>query len=136
MNIHKIYAVIFKVWRQKRIALFESTIKPGGDEILLDVGGYPNTWTTRPQLTKRIDWKIQLNVRNLITTVVGDGCALDYDGGAYDIVFSNSVIEHVGDWRKQQAFANEVRRVGKKLWVQTPAYECPFEPHFLAPFVH
>jgi hypothetical protein len=54
----------------------------------------------------------------------------------YDVVFSNSVIEHVGSWSDQTDFAREVRRVGKKLWVQTPARECPFEPHYLAPFMH
>ena len=42
----------------------------------------------------------------------------------------------MGTWERQKAFARECRRVGKKLWIQTPAYECPFEPHFLAPFVH
>jgi hypothetical protein len=26
--------------------------------------------------------------------------------------------------------------VGVKIWVQTPAYECPIEPHYLAPFIH
>ena len=54
----------------------------------------------------------------------------------YDVVFSNSVIEHVGNWSDQEAFAREVRRVGKDLWVQTPARECPVEPHYLAPFMH
>ena len=60
----------------------------------------------------------------------------EVEGNEYDIVFSNSVIEHVGEWQDQQAFAREVRRVGGKLWVQTPARECPFEPHYLAPFIH
>jgi hypothetical protein len=55
---------------------------------------------------------------------------------AYDIAFSNSVIEHVGSWERQEQFAGEIRRVGKALWVQTPAYECPIEPHYLTPFVH
>lgn len=54
----------------------------------------------------------------------------------YDVVFSNSVIEHVGSWSDEEAFAREVRRVGKDLWVQTPARECPVEPHYLAPFMH
>ena len=60
----------------------------------------------------------------------------ELEDNKYDIVFSNSVIEHVGEWKDQQAFAREVRRVGGKLWVQTPARECPFEPHYLAPFIH
>ena len=55
---------------------------------------------------------------------------------AYDIGFSNSVIEHVGSWERQQQFASEMRRVAKSLWVQTPAYECPIEPHYMTPLVH
>lgn len=66
----------------------------------------------------------------------GDGCALPFADGEFDVVFSNSVIEHVGSWERQQAFAREARRVGRRLWVQTPAREFFIEPHLLAPFVH
>ena len=66
----------------------------------------------------------------------GDGCALPYADQSFEIAFSNSVIEHVGDLSKQTAFAREVRRVGRKVWVQTPALECPFEPHLLAIGLH
>ena len=55
---------------------------------------------------------------------------------SYDIGFSNSVIEHVGTWRRQQEFAAEIRRVSDALWVQTPAYACPIEPHYMAPLIH
>lgn len=55
---------------------------------------------------------------------------------SYDIGFSNSVIEHVGSWERQQRFAQELRRVAKALWIQTPAYECPIEPHYMAFFIH
>ena len=55
---------------------------------------------------------------------------------SYDIGFSNSVIEHVGSWERQQQFASEIRRVARSLWVQTPAYECPIEPHYMTPFIH
>ena len=144
MNIHSIYAQIFELWRQKRMVLFETIIKPTPKDIILDVGGYPATWTTRPQLAKQIDclnlhevtWDHINNPEYQITTLVGDGCALPFRDGSYDIVFSNSVIEHVGNWDKQKSFAQEVRRVGRRLWIQTPAIECPIEPHFIAPFVH
>jgi hypothetical protein len=123
---------------------FEQILDPQTDDILLDVGGYPGTWTTRPQRTQRIDcmnvhpvtWNESSSPNHRISTTVGDGCSLGYSGGSYDIVFSNSVIEHVGDWERQRAFANEARRVGKSLWIQTPAFECPLECHYLAPFVH
>jgi hypothetical protein len=143
-SIHAIYQQIFKVWREKRLAWFEAVIQPQAHETLLDVGGYAWAWTRRPQRVKQID---TLNVHvvafdpekypeHRIRSMHGDGCAMEFPDNAYDIVFSNSVLEHVGDWERQKAFAAEVRRVGRRLWIQTPAYECPFEPHFLAPFVH
>jgi len=126
------------------MAQFESIIRPSRDEVVLDVGGYLGTWTPRPQMPKRVDclnlhavaWDNTQHPEHRISTIVGDGCALPQGDDSYDIVFSNSVIEHVGGWQKQKAFAEEVRRVGKRIWIQTPAIECPIEPHFLAPFVH
>src|SRR5207237_4103979 len=49
------------------------------------------------------------------------------------IAFSNSVIEHVGDWSAQSAMAKEIQRVSKAYWVQTPNRYFPLEPHFLFP---
>ena len=71
-----------------------------------------------------------------IRMFVGDGRALEAPDQSYDILFSNSVIEHVGTWEDQQAFADEARRVGKDLWIQTPAYECRIEPHYVGFYIH
>jgi len=68
--------------------------------------------------------------------VLGDGCALPFADKSFDVLFSNSVIEHVGTWERQQAFAREARRVGRRLWVQTPAREFFIEPHLIAPVIH
>ena len=68
--------------------------------------------------------------------IVGDGTKLPYAEQEFDVVFSNSVIEHVGTFEQQRRFADEARRVGKRLWVQTPA-KCFFiEPHLITPFIH
>ena len=54
------------------------------------------------------------------TMIQGDATRLPFADGSYEIVYSNSVIEHLGTWENQQAFAREARRVGRRLWIQTP----------------
>ncbi len=68
--------------------------------------------------------------------VLGDGKSVPYADGEFDICFSNSTIEHLFRLDEQRRFANEVQRVGRGVWVQTPARRFPFEPHWLSPFVH
>lgn len=143
-SINTIYNLVFKIWRRRRFNLFVRYMMPSQSDVLLDVGGNPWFWTSQPQpcghiITLNLDktlWSEGQAPNHNITTVVGDGCALQMENRSYDIVFSNSAIEHVGSWERQQQFASEIRRVGKALWVQTPAYECPIEPHYLTPFIH
>lgn len=68
-------------------------------------------------------------------SVVGDARDLSrYPTHAFDVVFSNSVIEHLGpDFADQKKMADEIRRVGKRYFVQTPNRYFPIEPHFLTP---
>ncbi|HEV2812157.1 MAG TPA: methyltransferase domain-containing protein [Solirubrobacteraceae bacterium] len=60
---------------------------------------------------------------------------LPFDDGAFDLVYSSSVVEHLrpGD---RARFAAEIARVGRGWWVQTPAFSFPVEPHALLPFAH
>lgn len=60
---------------------------------------------------------------------------LPFDDGAFDLVYSSSVVEHVPPDRRP-AFARELKRVGRGLFVQTPAWSFPIEPHALLPFAH
>jgi len=135
---------MFKFWRKRRFHLFLKTVQPQPTDIILDVGGYPDFWISAPRISQRIDI---LNIHPIhlpphqtsaheFHFIEGNGCALAMKNCSYDIGFSNSVIEHVGTWNDQQRFAAEIRRVGNALWIQTPAYECPIEPHYLTPFAH
>ncbi len=60
---------------------------------------------------------------------------LPFADGEFELVYCNSVIEHVPPARRQ-AFAAELRRVGRGWYVQTPAWSFPIEPHALLPGAH
>lgn len=106
------------------------------EDTILDVGGVQNTW-------EGTSVENQVTILNLmpvpeedmhITWIQGDARDMKMIGDkSFDIVFSNSVIEHVGDFQSQEKMAKEVRRVGKKYWEQTPYKHFPLEIHFLFP---
>ena len=54
----------------------------------------------------------------------------------FDWVFSNAVIEHVGDGEMQLQFVNEMLRVGKNVFFTTPNKYFPIETHTNIPLAH
>jgi SAM-dependent methyltransferase len=106
---------------------------------VLDIGGTPECWDLlplRPRVTLLNTPRAKDDLAAAAEWVAGDGRALPFRDGAFDVVFSNSVIEHVGDRRSQRRFASEVMRVGRAYWVQTPNRWFPVEQHLLTPVVH
>jgi hypothetical protein len=140
MTIHDLYARISPWFRQRRLRRLQALLGP--IDTLLDVGGYPWCWNDRVVPREKVtllNVSFPDDVRAAsrgFQLVEADGCNLPFPDGAFDVLFSNSVIEHVGTWERQQAFAREARRVGRRLWVQTPAREFFIEPHLIAPFIH
>jgi hypothetical protein len=128
-------------FRRKRFAFFKSLLSQLKRPVsILDVGGAEGYWKT---MGMDGDDQVFITLLNLtkedvtlpnLTGVVGDARELEFDDNSFDAVFSNSVIEHVGDRTDQIKMANEVRRVGQRYFVQTPNRYFPLEPHFLFPF--
>ena len=66
--------------------------------------------------------------------VKADGRSLPFADKSFDWVFSNAVIEHVGNWEDQRQFAAEIRRVASRgYFITTPNLYFPIEPHALLP---
>jgi len=103
---------------------------------IVDFGGTPEIWEAigrRNVVLLNID---EQPSRPGFVSVKGDARNTDFADQSFDLAFSNSVIEHVGTWEDQQAFAKEICRVGKHVYCQTPARSFFFEPHYFTPFVH
>lgn len=106
---------------------------------VLDIGGTPECWdlvAVRPRLVLLNTPRAKADLAAAAEWVAGDGRRLPFADASFDVVFSNSVIEHVGDAASQHEFAREVARVGRSYWVQTPNRWFPVEQHLLTPFIH
>jgi len=148
MNIHKIYLPFQQYFRRRRIYLFYKTFSITNRIRILDVGGNSFFWKIAEREGLILPNVTVLNIlppseeelkecsRLGIQWVIGDGRNMPFGDNSFDIVFSNSVIEHLGDKKSQERFAYEIRRVGKGYWVQTPNKMFPVEPHLITPFVH
>jgi hypothetical protein len=108
---------------------------------LLDVGGTQRFWETMQFTEERGVSITLLNIYPVPVThpnfqsVIGDARAMSqFADREFDVVFSNSVIEHVGAFDHQARMASEIQRVGRRYFVQTPNRYFPLEPHFLLPF--
>ena len=143
VNHHKKNSFVNQ-FRQKRFELLKNGIEKliqKNHFKILDIGG-------DIQYCKNIGWqhpackihllnlyesKVPENETHQFSSSVGNGLSLEYKKGDVDLIFSNSVIEHVGSYANQQIFAGEVRRVSDKYIVQTPSIWFPLEPHSLIP---
>jgi hypothetical protein len=105
---------------------------------ILDIGGTVAYWRSMVELWSNsnlhvtvINLGLPIVDGELISTRPGDARSLvDLKDGSFDIIHSNSVIEHVGQWIDMVDMAREVRRIAPKYFVQTPNFWFPFEPHY------
>jgi hypothetical protein len=128
--------------RNKRMSIFTDLMGIKGGENIIDLGGSPTFWEACPiplkitiiNLPGSVPPVPEQSIHEMLF-VEGDACNVEmYGDASFDIAFSNSVIEHVGDQEKQAQMAAEVHRLAPRYWVQTPSIWFPIEAHNNMPF--
>lgn len=136
MNIHNIYRPFLAYFRTKRMRKFWLCFRVTSQTRVLDVGGTLFNWSLLPISPSLTICNISITKDERFVRVVADGRYLPFKDKTFDIVYSNSVIEHIARERDRSLFAAEFGRVGQSYYVQTPNKIFPIEPHLLTPFVH
>ncbi len=140
--------------RRRKLQLFLDELHPDPDTTILDVGadelgfGEGDGCGTLNFFEELYPWPERITALGLqdggafrgrypdVRYVQGDACALPFTDGEFDIVFSNAVIEHVGDRARQRLFVSEALRVGRRVFLTTPNRRFPIEVHTRLPVVH
>lgn len=131
--------------RQRRWELLQRSFGDLRDLWVLDLGGTVETWRRAPVRPGHVTvlnlYEPGKSDSSHLRAVRGDACrareALAAAGAptAYDLVFSNSLLEHVGGHAARVALAEEIHALAARHWVQTPYRYFPVEPHWLFPLL-
>ncbi len=97
--VSRVWRPILRITRRKRMRLFAQWTDLTPVTTMLDVGGTPGVWELVPVMPDVTLLNLEPSDSTL-RQVVADGTRLlTYADNAFDVVFSNSVIEHVPDPR-------------------------------------
>lgn len=127
-------------FRRKRFAFFRSLIASLPRPLtILDIGGTQSFWETVGFLEEDVTLTL-VNLkpipvtRSNVISLYGDATYLpQFEDHSFDIVFSNSVLDHLTTFENQRRMAREVQRISQRYFVQVPYRYTPIEPHFLWP---
>jgi hypothetical protein len=138
IDVQSIYKPFQRAFRPRRMRSFVQYFNVTNDTPILDAGGTPLNWSfipQRPQVTMINIFGKEWAEGNM-RMMVYDGSTFPFPDNSFDVCYSNSVIEHVGDRSRIEHFASEIRRVAPRYYVQTPNLWFFVEPHFLCLFIH
>ncbi|MBL1214837.1 MAG: hypothetical protein HND52_15880 [Ignavibacteriae bacterium] len=130
-------------FRSRRLKILLSKIKNlnSVNTQIIDIGGSNYFWETLGK-EDHINFNLTLvnKEKNHIKGfkgIIADAANLQFiKNNAFDLCFSNSVIEHLPTFDEQKQMAESILRIAPYHFIQTPAYIFPVEPHFLFPFFH
>jgi len=135
----KAVEILQRHFRARRMKLLAKAAGLTHEMRVLDVGGTIDIWRLAPVIPRLVllnQARARYEIGAGEEIVLGDGVSLPFADQSFDLVFSNSVIEHIASRTEQERFAAEIARVGKRYWVQTPNRYFPIEHHLWTPFVH
>ena len=144
--------------RRRKFGLFMETMAPTAETTVLDVGvddfafgevsANEGSCGTLNFFEEMYPWTAQLTAVGQhagerfrssypdARYVQADALELPFEDGTFDVIFSNAVIEHVGDEEEQRRFVAEALRVGRRAFLTTPNRWFPVEVHTRLPLVH
>lgn len=110
---------------------------------VIDLGGTCEAWLRAPVRPRHVT---VLNIEEpgesdeeWLTPILGNACNAPKELAAagadmaFDLVFSNAVLEHVGGHANRERFAEATHALADRHWIQTPYRYFPLEPHWLFP---
>lgn len=124
--------------------LIEQVLAKKGKCDVLDLGGTESYWLIGEEFIQENRGRLaftlvnsafqEIQQKDLFSFVQSSATFPDLLGSRrFDLVHSNSVIEHVGSWHEMEMFAANARHLGEAYYIQTPNYWFPIEPHFRFP---
>ncbi len=133
-----IHRPLARYFRSRRLRRFARSFNVDEQTKVLDLGGAEYYWPwleVRPRVTVA-NYAARDLKRVALDWVRADGRNLPFRDGAFDVVYCNSVLEHLPDEASREAMAREIERVGLGYSVQTPNRWFPLEAHTLTPAFH
>jgi hypothetical protein len=122
-------------FRQNRNEEFKRRFPNLADMQVLDLGGTAVSWRVlglRPSKVTIVNLDHDAGPYEPWMDIVNaDACIGGF--GKYDLVFSNSLLEHLGGHARRQQFVDVVRESASSWWIQTPYRYFPIEPHWIFP---
>jgi hypothetical protein len=125
--------------RARRAEMFVDTFPDLGEMRVLDLGGVAAMWQAMSVVPKQVvlmnEFDYPVPGGGVFSAIRGDACdpPASMRDEQFDLVFSNSVIEHVGGHYRRERFAETIHRLAPRHWIQTPNRYFPVEPHWLFP---
>lgn len=135
--------------RRRKWNTFLEIIRPPHYTTILDVGFTENEYTETDNFLEK-NYPYPQNITALgidtpkkfrerypqVKAVKYDGKKFTFNDRAFDVCWSNAVLEHVGNKNRQTMFLREIKRVGKVAFITTPNRYFPVEVHTHTPFLH